>query len=94
MGGVNISLFKKIVLEKVMIEDQNRDTLFYIGSIKLQIDSLALLERRVHFGDLNFEDSRINILKDSKGYNFDFLKGSETSEPCALAVRGFKPRLE
>ncbi len=84
MGGVNISLFKKIVLEKVMIEDQNRDTLFYIGSIKLQIDSLALLERRVHFGDLNFEDSRINILKDSKGYNFDFLKGSETSEPDTL----------
>ncbi|NEW83549.1 MAG: hypothetical protein GZ094_14445 [Mariniphaga sp.] len=84
VGGVDISLFKSIVLEKVMIEDQNQDTMFYIGSVKLQIDSLALLERRVHFGDLNFEDSKINILKDTTGYNFQFLAGSSTSKPDTL----------
>ena len=82
--GVDISLFKSIVLEKVLIEDQNQDTMFYIGSVKLQIDSLALLERRIHFGDLNFEDSKINILKDTTGYNFQFLIGSETSKPDTL----------
>ena len=84
VGGVDISLFKSIVLEKVMIEDQNQDTMFYIGSVKLQIDSLALLERRVHFGDLRFMDSKINILKDTTGYNFQFLAGSSTSEPDTL----------
>jgi len=84
VGGVDISLFKSIVLEKVMIEDQNQDTMFYIGSVKLQIDSLALLERRVHFGDLSFEDSKINILKDTTGYNFQFLAGSSTSKPDTL----------
>ena len=84
VGGVNISLFKSIVLEKVMIEDQKQDTMFYIGSVKLQIDSLALMERRVHFGDLNFEDSRINIRKDSTGYNFQFLTGKTTAEPDTL----------
>jgi len=63
-----------------MIEDQNQDTLFYIGSVKLQIDSLALFERRIHFGDLNFEDSKINILKDTIGYNFQFLSGSANSQ--------------
>ncbi|MCX6238560.1 MAG: hypothetical protein NTY07_13540 [Bacteroidia bacterium] len=80
VGGVDISLFKSIVLEKVMIEDQNQDTLFYIGSVKLQIDSLALFERRIHFGDLNFADSKINILKDTTGYNFQFLSGSANSQ--------------
>ena len=84
IGGVDISLFKSIVLEKVTIEDQNQDTLFYIGSVKLQIDSLALLERRVHFGDLNFEDSKINIRKDTTGYNFQFLSGSSTSRSDTL----------
>ena len=84
VGGVDISLFKSIVLEKVMIEDQNQDTMFYVGSVKLQIDSLALLERRVHFGDLSFEDSKINILKDTTGYNFQFLAGSSTSKPDTL----------
>jgi len=84
VGGVDISLFKSITLEKVTIEDQNQDTMFYIGSVKLQIDSLALLERRVHFGDLSFEDSKINILKDTTGYNFQFLAGSSTSKPDTL----------
>jgi hypothetical protein len=84
VGGVNISLFKSIVLEKVMIGDQHQDTMFYIGSVKLQIDSLALLERRVHFGDLNFEDSKINILKDSAGYNFSFLVGKPAPKPDTI----------
>jgi len=84
VGGVDISLFKSIVLEKVMIEDQKQDTMLYVGSVQLQIDSLALLERRVHFGDLKFEDSKINIRKDTTGYNFQFLAGSSSSEPDTL----------
>ncbi len=80
VGGVNISLFKSIVLEKVMIEDQNEDTLFFISNVKLQIDSLKLFERKVHFGDLNFEDSKINIIKDSKGGNYEFLLGKANTE--------------
>ena len=84
VGGVDISLFKSIVLEKVMIEDQDQDTMFYISSVKLQIDSLKLLQRKVHFGDLNFEDSQINIRKDTAGYNFQFLLGSTSSQPDTL----------
>ena len=84
VGGVDISLFKSIVLEKVMIEDQHEDTLFYMGSIKLQIDSLKLLERRVHFGDLHFDYSKINIRKDTAGYNYEFLLGSTTSRPDTM----------
>ena len=84
VGGVNISLFKSIILEKVIIEDQNQDTMFYIGSVKLQIDSLTLFERKVHFGDLNFEDSKINIMKDTKGLNYEFLFGSTSSQPDTL----------
>ena len=64
---MNISLFKSIVLEKVLIEDQDQDTLFYIGNVRLQIDSLEFFRRKVHFGDLDFEDSKINILKGKTG---------------------------
>ncbi len=84
VGGVNISLFKSIVLEKVIVEDQNQDTLLYIGNVKLQIDSLNLLNRKVHFGNLNFEDSKINILKDTKGYNYQFLLGSDNTPSDTL----------
>ncbi len=68
----------------MLIEDQNQDTMFYIGNVKLQIDSLALLEKRVQFGELYFEDVRINIRKDTNGLNLDFLKGSLSSEPDTL----------
>lgn len=80
VGGVNISLFKSIILEKVLIEDQEMDTLFYVGNIKLPIDSLKLFERKIHFGDLNFEDSKINIHKNKAGYNYQFLlNGSDST---------------
>lgn len=75
VGGVNISLFRSIVLEKVLVEDQHHDTLIYIGSVKLQIDSLKFSERKVHFGQLGIEGTKINILKDSTGFNYGFLLG-------------------
>ena len=80
VAGVNISLFKSIVLEKVVIEDQDQNPLFSIGNVKLSIDSLKLFERKVHFGDLYFENSDINILKGVKGYNYQFLLGSSDSK--------------
>ena len=85
VGGVNISLFKNIVLEKIIIEDQGQDTMLYIGSVKLQIDSIKFLQRKVHFGDLNFDDCQINIRKDTTGYNFQFLTGLATSQPDTLS---------
>ncbi len=84
VGGVDISLFKSIVLENVLVEDQNQDTMFYVASVKLQIDSLTLQERKVHFGDLNFEDSQINIARDTAGYNFRFLSGTKSSRRDTL----------
>ncbi len=63
-----------------MIEDQNQDTLLYVGNLKLQIDSLNLLSKKVHLGDLNFEDSKIYLSKDKKGFNYQFLMGITESE--------------
>ena len=81
---MNISLFKRIVLEKVVIEDQDQNPLFSIGNVKLSIDSLKLFERKVHFGDLYFENSNINILKGIKGYNYQFLLGSSDSKADSI----------
>ena len=85
VGGVNISLFKSIVLEKVLIEDQDQDTLCYVGNLKIQIDSLDFLSRKVHLGDIEFGDSKIKILKDTKGFNYQFLLGSSSdSKPDSI----------
>ena len=51
-----------------------------MGNLKLQIDSLNLLSKKVHLGDLNFEDSKIYLSKDKKGFNYQFLMGITESE--------------
>ena len=84
VGGVDISLFKNIVLEKVIIEDRNQDTLCYLGNLKFRIDSLDLLKKKVHLGDLYFEDSRIRVSKESKGYNYQFLTESGNSKSDSI----------
>jgi hypothetical protein len=84
VGGVDISFFKSVVLEKVMIEDQQQDTLIYIDKAVLHIDSLKLLKKRIHFGLLNFQSPKINILKDKKGYNFQFLLNSSLSKKDSI----------
>ena len=82
--GVDISFFKSLVLDKVMIEDQNQDTLLYVDKATLQIDSLKFFERKVHFGSLDLRNSKTNILKDNKGYNFQFLLPSSSEKPDTI----------
>ncbi len=82
--GVNISLFKSIVLEKVMVEDQHKDTLCYIGTLSLKIDSLNLFNRRVHLGDINLEDSKIRISKTAKELNYSFLSDTTATKSDSI----------
>lgn len=81
VGGVDISFFKSVVLEKVLIEDQNQDTLLYMDKAILKIDSLKYFKKRIHLGHLSFQNSKINISKDNNGYNFQFLLKEPASKP-------------
>lgn len=80
VGDVDISLFKSLVLNKVLIEDQKQDTLLYVDKASVQIDSLKFFERKVHFGSLYLKNSKITIHKNEKGFNFQFLLGSSTAK--------------
>ena len=82
--GVDISFFKSLALDKLLIEDQDQDTLLYVDKITLQIDSLKLFERKVHFGSLYLKNSMINIRKDKKGYNFQYLMPPSPEKPDTI----------
>ncbi len=77
--GVDIAFFKGLILNKLTIEDQQRDTLFSIDKATLQLDSFNLLKKKIYIGDLNLQNSMINIKKDSAKYNFQFLLTSSDS---------------
>ncbi len=77
IGKVDIAFFKGIVLEDVLVEDQQADTLLFVRSVSAKIDTFKIRKQKIALGNLRLEDSRIHIAKDFAGtWNFDFLLDS------------------
>ncbi|MDB4581542.1 translocation/assembly module TamB [Draconibacterium sp.] len=77
IGRVNIGFFNKIVLNNILIEAQNRDTLFYTEKALASIDMLKIRKRRISFSEILFDSNKINIVRDSLNhFNFIFLLDS------------------
>ncbi len=81
VGGIDISYFDQVTLEKVLIEDQSRDTLFYVDQLKLQIDSFRLSSRRIHLNNIIVQQPKIHLFQDTTGTNFQFILDSLKSSP-------------
>ena len=76
VGGIDISFFDHVTLEKIVIEDQSRDTLVYIDQLKLEIDSIRYGSRRVHLNNIIVQQPRIRLFQDTTGTNFQFILDS------------------
>jgi hypothetical protein len=81
IGKVNIAFFNKVILNDVLIEGQNRDTLFYAEQMSAKIDSLNLKNNQIAIQEFKFENSNINIESDSSNhFNFSFILDSLQAE--------------
>ncbi len=67
VGGVDIALFDKIVLEDVWMEDSSQDTLLYMKKLTAAIDSFSIKKRQIAFKNLDLEGALINLSVDSSG---------------------------
>ena len=84
IGRVDINLFKKIVLEEVYLEDQQKDTLLFANSITANIGLFSLLDKKIHLKDILIEDAFFNTYKNSKDavLNYDYLLAAlQSDEP-------------
>jgi hypothetical protein len=81
IGGIDISFFDQLTLEKILVEDQSRDTLIYIDQLKLQIDSIRLNHRRIHLSSIVVQQPRIHLFQDTAGTNFQFILDSLRAAP-------------
>ena len=71
---VNIAFFNKIILEDVLLEGQNSDTLFYTRHLSAKIDTLKIRQKKISLAELELGNNKINIERDSaNSYNFSFL---------------------
>lgn len=74
IGKIEIGLPKKIILENVFFEDQQKDTLLYGNKIKVDISLFKLLDNQVEINLIELEGIRSKISKNSKGkFNFDYV---------------------
>ena len=81
VGGIDISFFDQLTLEKILIEDQSRDTLFYVDQLKLQIDSISLKSRRIHINNIFVHQPKLHMFQDTAGTNFQFILDSLKASP-------------
>ncbi len=95
IGKVYFSFFNKLVLEDVLLEDQQNDTLFYSQKITAGIDSLKYKKRKIALNTVTFSGTRINIEKDTADhFNFTFMIDSlrtpgKSAEPWKLSAGTF-----
>ncbi len=79
VGGVDIALFDKIILEDVWMEDTGQDTLVYIKKLTAGIDSFSIKKRHVTFRNIDLDHALVNLSVDSTGaWNYRIPEKSNT----------------
>lgn len=85
IGKIDIAFFNKIILNEVLFEGQNNDTLFYTEWISAKIDTLNIRRNIISIDKLTFENNSIVIERDSADhFNFSFLLDSLKTEKDTL----------
>lgn len=74
VGGVDVALFRRIVLREVWLEDHQADTLAYARRISATIDTLSFRRKVLSVSRLSLDQARVIIQKDSAGiFNYQKL---------------------
>ena len=92
IGYINIGLPKNIILEKVYLEDQKKDTLLYGEKLDVNISLFKLIDNQLEINsvDLNGITANIKRNKDSV-FNFDYIikafASTEKPDPAAKPMK-------
>ncbi len=83
IGKLTLDFPKRLVLEHVYFEDQEKDTLFYGGKIRVDISLFKLLSDEVDIQYLGLDSIRTNIyrLKPGTAFNFDYVVNAFSGGP-------------
>ena len=73
---------KTIVISGLYLEDLAKDTLVYVGQVKIDLVFSDLLHQRVQIHSLNLEDAVINLNRAKKDslFNYEYLLNAFTNE--------------
>lgn len=67
--GVSVSFFNKVIIEEVLVNDQEGDSLLFVHDIKASIESISLKRREIGISKFELNKTHLNIKTDSAGQN-------------------------
>ncbi len=70
---VSFSLFNKMNLADVLVEDQQKDTLLYAGKIRVRITDWFFLKDKIELHYAGLEDATIKLNRSDSVWNYQFL---------------------
>src|SRR5690349_13764491 len=75
VGKIYLGFPKKVVLEKVYIEDKKKDTLLAAGQLKVDVSMLKLLHSELEINDVQLSDLTAKVKRQlpDTAYNFQFI---------------------
>lgn len=73
IGHVNISLFNKMNLKEVLIEDQRKDTLLYAGLLQVNITDWFFFKDTAELKYIGLKDAQIYFNRTDSVWNYQYL---------------------
>ncbi|MBC7946724.1 MAG: translocation/assembly module TamB domain-containing protein [Chitinophagaceae bacterium] len=86
--GVSFSLFNKMHLEGVLIEDRLHDTLLYAGQVNVRITDWFFLKKNVELKYIGLEDAIINMQRSDSIWNHQFIMDYFTTPGSTKKKKG------
>ncbi len=85
LENIDIGFPKSILLQGLYLDDLNKDTLLYVRQLEVDIDMLALIQKKVNVNYIGLEGLNGNLIRDKKSlkFNFQFLLDAFTKKEKA-----------
>ena len=96
VGALGLRFPYHVSLERLLIEDQQQDTLLRVGSLVLTIDMWKLLDQTIELQQISLKDAAVYLHRKDSVYNFDFVARafSNPDKPASTDTLGSPWKLQ
>ena len=70
---VDVRFFNKVLLQDVMIEDLQKDTLLYAGTLKANVNDWFFFKNKIALENIGLDDALVNMKRTDSVWNYQFL---------------------
>ncbi len=70
---VNFALFNSMLLQGTLIQDHNKDTLLYAGSVKVNITDWFFFKDKIELEYIGLQDAVVHLNRTDRIWNYQFL---------------------